>query len=123
MDELKATPGPWSFCCDKCATVMSANHPIADITKGAWGDDYPSLRPMGSELLGQYEVYMAQITYGDVSPDEAIANALLIAAAPELYKALEHANALLRVLVPKDISVRETLADNDALLSRARGES
>lgn len=40
----------------------------------------------------------------------------------ELLEALETATAMLRTLVPEDISVRETLARNEAILARARGE-
>ena len=40
-----ATIGPWSHCKEcKCDLVMFNDGPIANVTKGEWGDDYPSLR-------------------------------------------------------------------------------
>lgn len=88
--ETKPTPGPWSYCCDKCIFVMSNHHPIARVERGKWGDDYPAIRPMdGGSLLGHYEVYMDQITYGEIDRGEAIANAHLIVAAPDLRDALK----------------------------------
>ena len=40
----------------------------------------------------------------------------------DLVEALGTATAMLRTLVPKDVSVRETLARNEEILSKARGE-
>jgi hypothetical protein len=45
-----------------------------------------------------------------------------LAASWELYEALERSTAMLRTLVPKDISVRETLAEHEVILAKARGE-
>jgi hypothetical protein len=50
------------------------------------------------------------------------ANAHILAASWELYEALERSTAMLRTLVPKDISVRETLAEHEVILAKARGE-
>lgn len=95
MSETKRdwTPGPWTACHNgdcPCKTVSSAHHPIAEITSGDWGDDYPAIRLVGDSTIDQKaEAYMEQITYGRIDPNTARANARLIAAAPDLYEALE----------------------------------
>jgi hypothetical protein len=83
---------PWSACHDgecKCSQVWTKDdHPVAIVTKGNWGDDYPSIRLVGEELERKAEAYMEQINYGTVSNDTAIANTKFIAAAPEIVKQL-----------------------------------
>ena len=86
----KHTPGPWSYCCDKCLTVSAPDHPIARIEHGAWGDTFPSLRQIGPSIGAKYEPYIEMIEYGEIDEETAIANAHLIAAAPELLAALEY---------------------------------
>lgn len=84
------TPGPWSHHADiacKCGGIGSKDHPVATVTSGDWGDDYPSIRSVGGSISGQFEIYMEQITYGHVPQEEADANARLIASAPDLYHA------------------------------------
>jgi len=93
MSESKHTPGPWHACntgkCS-CKTVSCRDYPIARVTTGDWGDDYPSVRIVGeSSLNRKAEAYMEQITYGSVNEETAIANAILIAAAPDLLEALQ----------------------------------
>lgn len=87
------TPGPWHFCGNErggcsCSTVLCADYPVAKVTLGAWGDDYPSIRLVGGSLELKAEAFMEQITYGEVSKETAVANARLIAAAPEMIDAL-----------------------------------
>ena len=86
------TPGPWKACNDgkcSCFIVSGADHPVAKVISGKWGDDYPALRLVGPTSLEQkVEAYMEQITYGEIDPAEAKANAMLIAAAPRMYEAL-----------------------------------
>lgn len=93
MSETKHTPGPWNACrkghCD-CNHISSANHPVAKVISGDWGDDYPTIRLVGTSSLDQKaEAYMEQITYGSISKEMAIANSQLIAAAPDLLQCLE----------------------------------
>ena len=89
---MTPTPGPWKACnggeCS-CFIVSGADYPVAKVVCGKWGDDYPALRLVGPTSLEQkVEAYMEQITYGEIDPAEAKANALLIAAAPRMREAL-----------------------------------
>lgn len=87
----KFTPGPWHTCGNgqcKCKQIWSNEHPVAQITSGKWGDDYPSLKVSGPSLQLKVEAVMEQITYGEVDEETAVANARLIAAAPDLLAAL-----------------------------------
>ena len=89
---MKHTPGPWHACGNgKCACklVWSPDYPVAKIESGKWGDDYASIRLTGESLLLKAEPFMDQITYGEISEDIAEANALLIAACPDLLEACE----------------------------------
>jgi hypothetical protein len=88
------TPGPWFYCgCESggcsCLTVSGKDAPVAVITGGVWGDDFPSIRLVGNSSLDlKAEAYMEQISYGEVPMEEAKANARLIAAAPSMLEAL-----------------------------------
>lgn len=90
LDKISETP--WSACHNgecKCSQVWTKDdHPVAIVTRGEWGDDYPSIRLTGGSLELKAEAYMEQITYGTVSNDTATANAKFIAAAPEIVKQL-----------------------------------
>ena len=89
----KHTPGPWTVCsCGQCHQVSGRDHPVATVTTGKWGDDYPTLRIVGHSLEQKVEAYMEQITYGEVSKAEAEANGRLICAAPDLLEALKLAH-------------------------------
>lgn len=94
------TPGPWRACGDgdcPCKCVMAADHPIADVTHGEWGDDYPALRLVGDSSLDmRAEAYMERITYGDVPNDVATANAKLIALAPRMAEEIVRLREALR---------------------------
>ena len=83
LDPIKArlaaaTPGPWGSCPDdgcKCSAIMSPDYPVAEVTKGAWGDDFPAVRLVGESSLNmKAEAYMEQITYGEVSEQQFLAN-------------------------------------------------
>lgn len=66
-------------------TVGFAHGPIAEVTVGKWGDDYPDLRIIDPGIGQKVEAFMNQITYGEVSHEEAFANASLIAEAGTVY--------------------------------------
>jgi len=72
--------------------VSDADHPVAKVISGKWGDDYPAVRLVGTSSLDEKaEAYMDQITYGEIPKEEAKANARLIAAAPDLLEAAKQA--------------------------------
>jgi hypothetical protein len=90
INKPKYTPRPWfAPNWEKSQSVDCKDHPIAEIVSGKWGDDYPAMRIIGPSIDMKVETYMDQITYGEVPEEEAIANARLIAAAPELIDALK----------------------------------
>lgn len=83
-----ATSGPWIECghgrggC-KCGFVFSkpADAPIAEVTIGVWGDEWPSMRQVGGSIEGKFEAFMDGMDYGEVPEDKGKANAAYIAAA------------------------------------------
>ena len=93
------SPGPWKACRDgecSCGFIWStpADHPVAKVESGEWGDDYPAVRIVPSEhsLTGtSFEVtaYMEQIGYGQIDPEVAQQNARLIALSPEMFELLQ----------------------------------
>jgi hypothetical protein len=94
------TPGPWSICHNgdcPCKSVRCDDHPIAEVTNGEWGDEYPAIRPVDTGGMSgtAVEAYMARIVYGKISHDTAKANGRLIASAPTLFSALEYARNLI----------------------------
>lgn len=102
------SPTPWSFCGEKrggcpCCTIFEAtgSHPVAHIVSGSWGDDYPALRIVGGTFDQKVEAYSEQITYGEVDPEVAKANAAFIVRAVNsheaLVKALENMIAICRL--------------------------
>ena len=90
--EPKFTPGPWHACHDgkcPCATVMAEEFPVATITRGDWGDEYPAIRLVGESSFDmKAEAYIERITYGCVSDELAAANVRLIASAPDRHDQL-----------------------------------
>jgi hypothetical protein len=91
-EEADRKPETWQLCNDgrcPCLTIMARDYPVAKVTCGPWGDDYPAIRLVGtSSLEMKAEPYMEQITYGEVSKELALSNARLIAAAPDMLQAL-----------------------------------
>jgi len=87
------SPGPWSAChkgeCS-CSLVWTAGHPVAEVTRGKWGDSYPAIRLVEGEGMSgtKAEAYMERMDYGEIDEATAVANARLIAAAPELLEML-----------------------------------
>lgn len=82
--DAKHTPGPWHLCNNglcSCFTVMSNDHPVAEITHGEWGDTWPELRAKPGSNVGELEAYIAESIYGSVPDDVARANWRLIVAA------------------------------------------
>ena len=88
MKKAKFSHGDW-HACDKgncvCKQVWCDDYPVATVTSGKWGDDYPSIRLVGRSLNTTAEAFMDQITYGEISEATATANARLIAMAPQMY--------------------------------------
>ena len=115
MNEPKFTPGPWypphlSTATDsdkcRCRSIVDEGYAGGIATIHLW-NGIESIRAGGNDAPPE---------------EEARANGFLIATSPELYARLKISNAMLRTLVPKDISVREMTARNDEVLAKARGE-
>lgn len=85
---------PWSACNDgecSCKQISCDDYPIAEVTHGDWGDDYPSIRLIGGSLDIKAEPYMEQITYGNIPEETATNHARYIVAAANNYPAaLDH---------------------------------
>ena len=77
----KATKGPWSHHKDacKCEMVMCADGSICDVTKGKWGDEYPTLKMEGGSLDRSVVAVMEMIEYGEVPEAVFLANRDFIA--------------------------------------------
>ncbi len=95
LPELKKAEGKWSACNNgdcSCGQIWDTegDYPVARVERGKWGDDYPTLKIDGTSLDRKVTAVMEQITYGEVSPELAKKNALLIAAAPDLLGALQN---------------------------------
>ena len=113
----KFTPGPWEACHDgkcKCKQVWSvtADHPVAVIESGEWGDSH-----WEAELVdGEAKLVWVLMPYGEIPQEAAEANARLIAAAPDLLEALENFMAKVSPLndTPEAVAAR-------AAIARARG--
>jgi hypothetical protein len=119
------TPGPWRVCGHErgvcsCVQIWSipTDCPVATAEIGEWGDEYPAIRHIeGNGMSGTtVEAYMHRITYGEVPESAAKANARLIAAAPELYEALQEAVVYSEAEFPWTVRAR-------AALAKARGEA
>ena len=128
---MSHTPGPWTACnggeC-RCRIVMSEHHPVAQVTSGEWGDEWPDIRLCEREgVIGQRaEAYIERIVYGSVNEEFAAANARLIAAAPDLLEALEMYRNAETVLHESGVAAVPLfdLASQaaEAAIAKARGE-
>ena len=54
------------------------DYPVAEITTGEWGEEYPAIRIKGPSIEAVAEPYMEKIVYGKVDPDTAAVNISLI---------------------------------------------
>lgn len=87
----------------------------SQFTPGPW-----ALTSMGGQTL----VHVGEDRIGRVFTRNGHANAHLIAAAPELYEAVDAAREYIAAVEGEGLFVakRNALADLDALLAKARGE-
>ena len=120
------TRGPWKACNDgrcSCKQVWSLtdDHPVAEVISGEWGDDYPAIRLTDDQGISgtRAEAYMERIAYGSVKEECAVANARLIAAAPELLEACIAAYLHLGKLT---LVNSDAFDKCDAAIRKARGE-
>ncbi len=105
--QKKHSPGPWSTCNNgscPCGFIWSitADHPVAKVESGEWGDDYPAVKitPTERGLTGtSFEVTanMEQVGYGRIDPEVAQQNAQLIAMSPEMLLLLQQGLVLTSV--------------------------
>ena len=90
---MNHTPGTWTACYGgggRDVVVMCEDYPVAIVTSGEWGDEFPNirLRPREDGMGSHAEAFTEMIVYGDVGKEIAKANARLVAAAPDLLDAL-----------------------------------
>lgn len=103
MSETKFTPGPWVIDPETRPSEVCTIHGM----------------PRDERTNYQGWAYVrGELGYWDSSPDEEMANAHLIAAAPELYEALE---AMLEEC--EDDEFAPHVMDAKAALAKARGEA
>jgi len=93
MTEKKHTALPWILGHDG-TDIGCPSHPICDLTRGEWGDYFPSIRLVGETSLDiKAEAFMDGLPYGCVPVEESKANAEFIVRACnshyELLEALE----------------------------------
>jgi len=94
-EQIKSiSPLPWRACsCGKCGQISNETDCIAIATRGNWGDNYPDIRRISGSIEGKFEVFMNQITYGNIPPETGNANANYIAEActnyPEALNVIE----------------------------------
>ncbi len=108
-----ASPRPWNACKDgecTCGQIWteSGDHPVADVTRGVWGDTYPALRAIESPTSGMsgtaVEAYLERIEYGEVGPTIAAANAkLIVALVNEIEPLLNEVEMLRKKVVSLEI--------------------
>lgn len=79
---------------------MCDDYPVAEVTKGPWGDTYPALRVVGGSLGSKAEAYLERIEYGNVPEAEALANRTFIREAPTDIAALIAEVERLRAATP-----------------------
>lgn len=92
--EFKGSKFPWNLSPAIHRIYSSPNdnhidsgHDVCNVTVGDWGDQYPVIKCVGSDLMGQYKVDTEMIVYGHTPKEIAQANALMIKHCGELFKA------------------------------------
>lgn len=110
----KFTPGPWEIadlsCCDASGNVWTAIH---------IGNE--ESREMIAECYGEIGSY-------NVDHDHIMANAALIAAAPEMYELLKKAQSCIDFILNHEIDdlvlgeSKNTIEEIENILKNARGE-
>ena len=94
------SPGPWEACgkdrggCS-CGQIWSkpSDHPVATATTGKWGDSFPTLEIFGTSMDRTARAVIERIDYGEVRENAAKANAMLIAAEPDIAAELRRLRA------------------------------
>lgn len=87
--QKRATPGPWQECghnrggCQCCQIwSQTADAPVAETTRGKWGDAFPTLKGVAGDSLGsigcKVEAVMEMIEYGEIPEGVGEANAAFI---------------------------------------------
>lgn len=104
---MSHTPGPWTICWGTYNGARMNFH----ITASPHGSVLPI-----AETRWRHD-------HAEEDRQRIEANAHLIAAAPDLLEALIISTAMLRELVPSDVSVRETLSSNERTIAKAKGEA
>ena len=119
------SPGPWSACHDgkcRCKQVWATDHPVATVESGTWGDSFPTLKMTGGSFDRKVEAVIERIEYGEIDEAVAEANCKLIAAAPDLYEALERMTRLLKDNYQLDDLAEQVITKAIAALKKAGGE-
>ena len=123
---MNYTKGEWKACQNgkcRCKQIWCDDYPIATVNSGKWGDDYPSIRLVGESSLDlKAEAFIEQITYGKIPENIARANALLIAAAPDLYQSCLSALGIMATLNQTKGWVREISGVIQKALAKAEGK-
>mgnify|MGYP001563462158 CR=1 FL=1 len=105
----ETSKGDWRACHEgkcKCGTIWCPDYPVADVTRGEWGDTYPELvvdhdKSICGSVVVKAETKM--VAYGEVKEEQAIANAQAIVALhnafPEVLERLRSAEAHLKYIM------------------------
>ena len=113
MTEAKFTPGPWDISKVGYIHKNGVMHPLSVDESRLEGESWIAMRKRLAPEFGEREA-------------EAEANAHLIAAAPELYEALENLSGLFGTLITYDSDKHKAIADDvqaaRAALAKARGD-
>ncbi|MEN6532214.1 MAG: hypothetical protein ABFD89_01030 [Bryobacteraceae bacterium] len=127
---MSHTPGPWKVL-DRQVWSRLGDHPVAEVVSGKWGDPYQTLRlvgPDGKEAQSgsldiKAEAYTELIEYGQVDPDEAKANARLIAVAPDMLEVLRKVRDYLVEAKTGDLCVVAAISLCGEVIEKVDGES
>lgn len=86
-DQATPTPEPWEYCGEKrkhpehceCGYIWGEDYPIAKVTKGEWGDEWPAIKVERPGSINESAVpYTEKMVYGSVNEGTADANMELI---------------------------------------------